>query len=210
MRESIVFYRSFYEAVKDFSPEDFKKSVCAIMEYGLNEKEPETSGIEKTIYLLAKPQIDANNRRYLNGTKGGRPKTKPEPKEKVKEKEKVKVKDNTSAAADSDESPCAGRFLLNDGTEYAVSENDVVTYQQLYPGIDVRQELRNIQAWCLSNPKNRKTRNGAKRFLNGWLSRAQDSSRPEKKAASTNKFNNFHQRTYDYEKLEKQLLERDD
>lgn len=221
MRESVVFYRSFFEAIKELPPEDFKKSVCAIMEYGLNEKEPETTGIEKTIYLLAKPQIDANNRRYLNGTKGGRPKTKqepnnnqtetkPEPKEKEKEKVKVKGKDNTSAAADSDESPCAGRFLLNDGTEYAVSENDVVTYQQLYPGIDVRQELRNIQAWCLSNPKNRKTRNGAKRFLNGWLNRAQDSSRPEKKTTSTNKFNNFHQRTYDYEKLEKQLLERDD
>lgn len=223
MRESVVFYRSFFEAIKELPPEDFKKSVCAIMEYGLNEKEPETTGIEKTIYLLAKPQIDANNRRYLNGTKGGRPKTKQEPnnnqtetkpepkeKEKVKEKVKEKEKDNTSAAADSNESPCAGRFLLNDGTEYAVSENDVVTYQQLYPGIDVRQELRNIQAWCLSNPKNRKTRNGAKRFLNGWLSRAQDSSRPEKKVASTNKFNNFHQRTYDYEKLEKQLLERDD
>lgn len=218
MRESIVFYRSFYEAVKDFSPEDFKKSVCAIMEYGLNEKEPETSGIEKAIYLLAKPQIDANNRRYLNGTKGGRPKTKPEPNnnqtttksepnEKVKDKVNEKVKDNnTSAADDSGESPCAGRFLLNDGTEYAVSENDVVTYQQLYPAIDVRQELRNIQAWCLSNPKNRKTRNGAKRFLNGWLSRAQNSSRPEKKEKSTNKFKNFPQRGYDMDSLEAQLL----
>ena len=54
---------------------------------------------------------------------------------------------------------------MNDATEYEVSENDVVTYQQLYPGIDVKQELRNIEAWCLSNPRNRKTRNGAKRFF---------------------------------------------
>lgn len=219
MRDSVVFYRSFFEAVKEFPPEDFKKSVCAILEYGLNEIEPETSGIEKSIFLLTKPQIDANNRRYQNGTKGGRPKTKTEPsnnqeetktepKEKENVKENVKENNNTSVAADdSSESPCAGKFLLNDSTEYAVSENDVVTYQQLYPGIDVRQELRNIEAWCLSNPKNRKTRNGAKRFLNAWLNRAQNSARPEKKQSSTNRFNNFPQRDYDYDALQKQLLE---
>lgn len=231
MRDSVVFYRSFYEAVKNMPPEDFKKSVSAIMDYGLDDIEPNTSGIEKTIYLLTKPQIDANNRRYLNGTKGGRKKgepklnqdktkeepkpnqteTKPEPKEKEKEKvkEKVNVKDNknTSAPADSDESPCAGKFLLNDGSEYRVTENDVVTYQQLYPGIDVRQEIRSIEAWCLSNPKNRKTRNGAKRFLNGWLSRTQNRARPEKpETAKNNKFNNFPQRNYNYDDLEKQLL----
>lgn len=96
--------------------------------------------------------------------------------------------------APADNPPCAGKFLLNDATEYEVSENDVVTYQQLYPGIDVKQELRNIEAWCLSNPRNRKTRNGAKRFLNAWLSRAQNSARPERSRSqhtSQNKFNNF-------------------
>ena len=79
MRESVVFYRSFYEAVKELPPEEFKKSVSAIMEYGLNDLEPETSGIERTIYLLSKPQIDANNKRYQNGTKGGRPITEKKP-----------------------------------------------------------------------------------------------------------------------------------
>lgn len=119
MRDSVVFYRSFYEALKDLPPEQFKESVKAIMEYGLNGKEPETTGIEKTIFLLTKPQIDANNKRYQNGTKGGRkatasepnqnqavtkpePKsnqteTKTEPKEKVKEKDKEKEKDIYSA-----------------------------------------------------------------------------------------------------------------
>lgn len=72
MRDSMVFYRSFYEALKNLPPEQFKESVKALMEYGLNGEEPETSGIEKTIFLLAKAQIDANNKRYLNGTKGGR------------------------------------------------------------------------------------------------------------------------------------------
>ena len=84
----------------------------------------------------------------------------------------------------------------------------MVTYQQLYPGIDVMQELRNIQAWCLSNPKNRKTRSGAKRFLNAWLSRAQNSARPVHSSSNKkgNDFNNFNQREYDYDKLEGILL----
>lgn len=79
MRDSIVFYRSFYEAVKDLPADQFKACVKAIMDYGLDGTVPETCGIEKTVYLMAKPQIDVNNKRYLNGTKGGRPTTKKEP-----------------------------------------------------------------------------------------------------------------------------------
>lgn len=77
MRDSIVFYRSFYEAIRSLPAEDFKAAVQAIMEYGLNGREPETDGIERTIFLLVKPQIDANNRKWQNGKKGGRP-VKPE------------------------------------------------------------------------------------------------------------------------------------
>ena len=74
MRDSMVFYRSFYEAIKDLDPEDFKKSVQAIAEYALDGKEPEAVGISKTIFVLVKPQIDANTKRFENGSKGGRPK----------------------------------------------------------------------------------------------------------------------------------------
>ena len=198
MREGVVFYRSFADAIKSLPEELQLEALWGVIEYGLDGKIPDGNGVTTAIYIMAKPQIDANVKRYENGTKGGRPITKAEPKDnqtitkaepnnnqtitkaepKEKVKDKDKVKDNKKLSAPDDESPCAGRFLLNDGTEYAVSENDVVTYQQLYPGIDVSQELRNIQAWCLSNPKNRKTKVGAKRFLNGWLSRAQNSARP--------------------------------
>lgn len=100
----------------------------------------------------------------------------------IEEVKKVRSKEsnNNIPSASDDKSPCAGSFLLNDGTSYEITENDVDKFQQLYPGIDVRQEIRNITGWCISNPKNRKTRAGAKRFLNGWLSRAQNSARPNK------------------------------
>lgn len=100
----------------------------------------------------------------------------------IEEVKKVRSKEsnNNIPSAPDDKSPCAGSFLLNDGTSYEITENDVDKFQQLYPGIDVRQEIRNITGWCMSNPNNRKTRAGAKRFLNGWLSRAQNSARPNK------------------------------
>ena len=123
-------------------------------------------------------------------------------------KERRKESNNNIPSAPDDKSPCAGSFLLNDGTSYEITENDVENFQQLYPGIDVRQEIRNITGWCLSNPKNRKTRSGAKRFLNGWLSRSQNSARPEKKTgAKPTGFSNFQQRDYDFDALERELLE---
>ena len=97
----------------------------------------------------------------------------------------------------------AASFLLNDGTLYDVTENDVEKFQQLYPGIDVMQEIRKIVGWCDSNPKNRKTRGGAKRFINGWLSRSQDRAGKVtvNRAPSTNRFHNFDQRDTDYDAL---------
>lgn len=127
----------------------------------------------------------------------------------IEEGEKVRSKEsnNNTSAAPADESPCAGSFLLNDGTSYEITENDVEKFQQLYPAIDVRQEIRNITGWCISNPKNRKTKAGAKRFLNGWLARSQNSARPSQKSkAKPTGFTNFQQRDYDFDELEKQLL----
>ena len=72
-RESMVFYESFYEAVKDLDAETFKKCVSALLEYGINGEEPKTNGIEKTVFIMAKPQIDKNNKRYTNSKSGGAP-----------------------------------------------------------------------------------------------------------------------------------------
>ncbi len=66
VRESMVFYGSFYEAIKDLPPEDFKKCACAILGYGLDGVAPQGKGIEKTIFIMAKPQIDKNNQRYAH------------------------------------------------------------------------------------------------------------------------------------------------
>ena len=63
---------------------------------------------------------------------------------------------------------------LNDGTFFDVSENDRAKWSQLYPNVDVLQQLRNMAGWCDANPTKRKTRGGIKRFITAWLAREQD------------------------------------
>ena len=68
-RDSYIFYRSFYEAIKELPKENQLEIYNAIAEYSLNFKEVELSGLSKTIFTLIKPQLEANNKKYLNGSK---------------------------------------------------------------------------------------------------------------------------------------------
>lgn len=68
-RESMVFYDSFFEAIAELPAEEFKKCACAILGYGLRGEAPTTNGIERTIFVLVKPQIDKNNQRWQNAKK---------------------------------------------------------------------------------------------------------------------------------------------
>lgn len=93
---------------------------------------------------------------------------------------------------------------LNDGTEWQCTVDEYEEFKRLYPSVDIVQEFRNMRGWCMSNPTKRKTRRGIKKFVNGWLSRQQDSGKTQRK--QTNKFNNFEGRSYNMENLEKELL----
>ncbi|KXU52172.1 hypothetical protein HMPREF3037_00371 [Candidatus Stoquefichus sp. KLE1796] len=98
-RDSFVFYRSFYEAIKDLDTIEQSNLLCAICELALNGNEIELNGISSTIFKLIKPQINANLKRYKNGSKGGRPKTENKPKEnqsKTKHKANVNVNVNVN------------------------------------------------------------------------------------------------------------------
>lgn len=96
-RDSFVFYRSFYEAIKDLDTIEQSNLLCAICELALNGNEIELNGISSTIFKLIKPQINANLKRYKNGSKGGRPKTEKKPKEnQSKTKHKPNVNDNVN------------------------------------------------------------------------------------------------------------------
>lgn len=67
---------------------------------------------------------------------------------------------------------------LNDNSEYNIFNTDVIDWCNLYPSVDIMQELRKMKGWLNANPKRRKTKSGIKRFINNWLSKEQDSYKP--------------------------------
>ena len=101
-RDSFIFYRSFYEAIKCLNDADAVQCFRAITSYALDGEEIEVEGAAKAIFITVKPQIDANNRKYLNGLKGGKPKrnqeeTKMKPKRNQEEtKAEPNVNDNVN------------------------------------------------------------------------------------------------------------------
>lgn len=80
-RDSFIFYRSFYEAINEFPEENQLEIYKAISEFSLNQTEPKLSGISKTIWILIKPQLEANNKKFINGIKPKKT-SKPEAKDK--------------------------------------------------------------------------------------------------------------------------------
>ena len=105
MRDSFIFYRSFYEAIKDL-PRDIQGEIyTAIMEYSLYGKETDNlKPVARSIFTLIRPQIDVNNKRFDNGCKGGRP-LKNETKEKPNKNYNVNDNNKESTNVDKKESP---------------------------------------------------------------------------------------------------------
>lgn len=70
--------------------------------------------------------------------------------------------------------PAVITLTLNDKSEYPIFQKDIDEWKELYPAVDVMQQLRHMKAWCDSNPAKRKTKRGVKRFITSWLMKEQD------------------------------------
>lgn len=112
-RESFIFYKSFYESLKDV-PNEIKLQVYeAICEYSIYGKIRELTGISKALFTLILPQLDANAKRYENGKKGGRPKKENQTETETKPKQnqnKTEAKPNVN---------------VNDNVNVNVNDNDI-------------------------------------------------------------------------------------
>lgn len=113
MKDSFVFYRSFYESTKGLPDDSRLRLFDNICELALNGKDIDgLYGFEVNIFTLIRPQIEANNQRYENGKKGGRPSKKTIGYEKEKtngyetEKPNVNVNDNENVNVNENEYIC--------------------------------------------------------------------------------------------------------
>ena len=87
------------------------------------------------------------------------------------------------------ETPDSNNFInlpLNDKSEFTVTEEMIAEWSELYPAVDVKQDLRKMKGWLDSNPNRRKTKSGIKRFIINWLAKTQDSGGNKKEEVQIN------------------------
>ena len=78
----MVFYASWLDAVRALPKAMQGEVLLSILEYGIEGKTVCKQGsVTAAMLTMVKPAIDANNKRYENGCRGGRPKTELKPNE---------------------------------------------------------------------------------------------------------------------------------
>lgn len=198
-RDSMVFYRSFFEAVEDLPPEDFKQAVTAIMRYALDGTADDVKGVAKSILIMARPQIDKNNKRYENGTRGGR-----------------KPNDNQTIA--KTEPKCSNpkpNVNVNDNVN-DIKENTLTSVKEkrFAPPTpeDVREYCRekglNVDADRFVDFYESKNWYVGKNKMKDWKAAVRNWARSQRQESTAkgaekprNRFANFQQRDYDYDAL---------
>lgn len=84
------------------------------------------------------------------------------------------ITEDSCAEPETVSAPPIISIILNDKTYFDVLPEDYNRWCELYPAVDVMQELRKMSSWSVDNPKKRKTKSGVRRFINAWLSKEQD------------------------------------
>jgi len=82
----------------------------------------------------------------------------------------------------------AGTIILSDGSEYKIEQSFIDNIKKSYPDVDIKKQIKLMTAWCISNPKKRKTKIGAKRFINNWFSSAQEKAEEKRKENNDPKY----------------------
>lgn len=192
---------------------DKKKSQCDI---GVTQQ-LHLSDVEKEKEIEIDKDKEIENKYICPEVNSGQPQPKVEIEPVAENRTKVEIEPSCSKAELKVETEPAQadvfiKLPLINGDDYLVTKEYVKELKELYPAVDVEQALRNMRGWLDSNPRNKKTPRGIKRFITSWISREQDKAPrvPDKpKPVFQNRFNNFHQRDYDFAEYERQLLKRE-
>ena len=169
-RESFVFYSSFLKAIRAIKKRDIQAELAlAIIEYGITGETGECGEMVSMAMELIKPQIEANNQRYINGlkgaehgVKGGRPR-KEKPQENPTETPKKPQENPTETPKKPQENPTETPNVNVNENE---NENDL--FQQTNKQAGEHEEKPKAENSTL---KAYEDFNGDAIALAGWLSK---------------------------------------
>ena len=128
MKESVVFYKSFYDAIEEL-PNKYRAEVyAAVCRYSFYGEVPELSGVAKALFIVMRANIDASEKRYTaaveNGKKGGRPK---KDSEKPEETEENPIETENKPNQNPTETETEPNQNLNDNENVTVTVTENVT-----------------------------------------------------------------------------------
>ena len=169
-RDSFVFYRSFYEAIRR-QPKKVQADIYnTIADYALNGTEQTGGTLAEVVLKMAKPQIDANNQRRSNGAKGGRPKTSGfENKNQESKKETSGFESGNHRLQDAKPNVNANANVNDNGNENVNVNVSDKQDKPARPRTFKPPSLEEVQEYC----KSRRSSVNAERFMdyytaNGW------------------------------------------
>lgn len=149
-RDSFVFYQSFWRWTKHLPKDNQKNALVMMVEYWIDwiEPTPETDPIAYAMFLMAKPQIDKNNQRYISWLSGWRPKKDWENSQKPKDnhtitKPKPNVNDNVNDNVISKDNIIytpKNNFDYSFVDEFLNKDNPIIKYQ-------IQKEWLDIYLW---------------------------------------------------------------
>lgn len=125
MSEGFIFYQSFADALEALPAEDYKECVSALCKYAIDGEEPETDNpFVKMFFTLARPQVDANNKRREAGKNGG-----------VAKASKYRDEDSTVVAN-------AIKSVANTSKNIANASKDVASACQSVAKVKVKEKVK--------------------------------------------------------------------
>ena len=110
--------------------------------------------------------------------------------EEEEEEEKTFAQSDEKAIAPAPAQEAVFDLPLVDKSEFGVPQSLYAEFVKAYPGVDVMSELAKMRLWLISNPRNKKTRSGIRRFMNTWLTRAQDGAIRKPEGAPARRYAN--------------------
>lgn len=207
--DSFVFYKSFYEAAAELDDADRLAFYDAMATYALADEEPEIeSAVVRALFKMARPQIDANEKRREAGKKGaefgrlgGRPKKEENPIGVIEENPigvmnetpNVNVNVNANVNEDKKRGTRMARPTLEEVREYCKQRGNSIDAEQFIAFYESKgwkvggSPMKSWKAAVITWEKREKER---------------EKERPTIKAVKRNQFTAFeNQHSYDFDAL---------